>query len=111
MLKIDRSFINGLGSSHDDTIIVRSVIAMAHSLGLAALAEGVETLEQLAHLRELGCDEFQGFLAARPMPYESVNPEQSARLAASGATLPTLPQVAGRRPDQGCAGHEARASA
>ncbi len=86
MLKIDRSFINGLGSSHDDTIIVRSVIAMAHSLGLAALAEGVETLEQLAHLRELGCDEFQGFLAARPMPYESVNPEQSARLAASGAT-------------------------
>jgi diguanylate cyclase (GGDEF)-like protein len=86
VLKIDRSFIDGLGASHDDTIIVRSVIAMAHSLGLAALAEGVETLEQLAHLRELGCDEFQGFLAARPMPYESVRPEHSAHLASSGAT-------------------------
>jgi diguanylate cyclase (GGDEF)-like protein/PAS domain S-box-containing protein len=83
VLKIDRSFINGLGASRDDTIIVRSVIAMAHSLGLAALAEGVETLEQLARLRELDCDEFQGFLAARPMPFEHVYPDQHARLAPS----------------------------
>ena len=83
VLKIDRSFINGLGASHDDTIIVRSVIAMAHSLGLAALAEGVETVEQLTRLRELGCDEFQGFLAARPVPVDQVAPEQPARLVAT----------------------------
>jgi diguanylate cyclase (GGDEF)-like protein/PAS domain S-box-containing protein len=82
VLKIDRSFIDGLGASHDDTVIVRSVIAMAHSLGLAALAEGVETVEQLSRLRELGCDEFQGFLAARPVPVDQVAPEQPARLVA-----------------------------
>jgi diguanylate cyclase (GGDEF)-like protein/PAS domain S-box-containing protein len=85
VLKIDRSFISGLGASHDDTIIVRSVIAMAHSLGLAALAEGVETIEQLTRLRELGCDEFQGFLAARPVPVDQVAPEQPARLVAGTA--------------------------
>jgi EAL domain-containing protein (putative c-di-GMP-specific phosphodiesterase class I) len=86
VLKIDRSFISGLGASHDDTVIVRSVIAMAHSLGLAALAEGVETLEQLARLRDLGCDEFQGFLAARPMPVQEVRPEERAHLAAVAVT-------------------------
>ena len=45
-------------------------------------AEGVETIEQLSRLRELGCDDFQGFLAARPMPVTEVVPEQHARLGA-----------------------------
>jgi EAL domain-containing protein (putative c-di-GMP-specific phosphodiesterase class I) len=68
VLKVDRSFTEGLGVSRDSAVIVRSVVAMAHSLGLAALAEGVETDHQLALLREIGCDSFQGYLAGRPVP-------------------------------------------
>jgi EAL domain-containing protein (putative c-di-GMP-specific phosphodiesterase class I) len=66
-VKIDRSFISGLPSDADDLAITEAVIAMAHSLGLNVVAEGVETHEQLAALRRLGCDEAQGFLLGRPM--------------------------------------------
>jgi EAL domain-containing protein (putative c-di-GMP-specific phosphodiesterase class I) len=67
-VKIDRSFISGLPSDGEDTAITQAVIAMAHSLGLNVVAEGVETAEQLALLRKLGCDEAQGYLLGRPMP-------------------------------------------
>lgn len=67
-VKIDRSFIKGLPSDQDDTAITRAVIAMAHSLGLKVVAEGVETDEQLQLLRGLGCDQVQGYLLGRPMP-------------------------------------------
>jgi diguanylate cyclase (GGDEF)-like protein/PAS domain S-box-containing protein len=67
-VKIDRSFISGLPSDADDVAIIEAVIAMAHSLGLAVVAEGVETDEQLSALRRLGCDEAQGYLLGRPMP-------------------------------------------
>ena len=67
-VKIDRSFIHGLPGDQDDVIITQAVIAMAHSLGLSVVAEGVELESQLALLRELGCDEVQGYLFARPMP-------------------------------------------
>jgi diguanylate cyclase (GGDEF)-like protein len=60
-LKIDRSFVAGLGNDSDDTVITAAIVNMAHSLGLRALAEGVETEEQLASLQELGCDLAQGF--------------------------------------------------
>ena len=66
-VKIDRSFIHGLPSDADDLAITEAVIAMAHSLGLNVVAEGVETAEQLASLRALGCDEAQGFLLGRPV--------------------------------------------
>lgn len=67
-VKIDRSFIAGLPGDRDDVAITEAVIAMAHSLGLNVVAEGVETAEQLDTLRHLRCDEAQGYLLGRPMP-------------------------------------------
>jgi diguanylate cyclase (GGDEF)-like protein/PAS domain S-box-containing protein len=67
-VKIDRSFIRGLPGDTNDAAITQAVIAMAHSLGLAVVAEGVECETQLQTLREMGCDEVQGYLLGRPMP-------------------------------------------
>ena len=66
-LKIDRSFVTGIGTSEEDSAIVQAVIQLGHSLGLSVLAEGVETNAQLDVLRDLGCDEVQGFLMSRPV--------------------------------------------
>lgn len=68
-LKIDRSFVDGLGEQGNphDQEITRTVIVMAHSLGMSALAEGVETEAQLKALKEMGCDAVQGYLLGRPM--------------------------------------------
>lgn len=66
-IKIDRQFVTELPSSRDDQVIVRSVIELAHGLGLQVTAEGVETVEQLAALRALGCDLVQGYLLAHPL--------------------------------------------
>ncbi|CDF86142.1 motility regulator [Pseudomonas knackmussii B13] len=70
VLKIDRSFVDGLPHGEQDAMIARAIIAMAHSLNLMVIAEGVETQAQLDFLREHGCDEVQGFLFGRPMTAE-----------------------------------------
>jgi EAL domain-containing protein (putative c-di-GMP-specific phosphodiesterase class I) len=67
-LKIDRSFVHSLPDSADDMAIVAAVIAMGRSMRMCVVAEGVETDAQAAVLRELGCNEVQGYLLARPMP-------------------------------------------
>lgn len=67
-LKIDRSFVDGYGSDPEDTAIVNSIIELAHSLGLALTAEGVETEEQCARLCDRGCEHAQGFLFSPPVP-------------------------------------------
>ena len=67
-LKVDRSFIATVQSATDDAPIVSAIIAMAHSLGLTVVVEGVETKEQLAFLKQRGCDEYQGYLFSKPLP-------------------------------------------
>ena len=71
-LKVDRSFVNELGENSGEEIIVSSVIALAHSLNIGVVAEGVETAYQLSRLRELGCDEAQGNYFSVPVPHEEI---------------------------------------
>jgi len=67
-LKIDRSFVSRLGDDAADSAIVSAVMALGHALGLAVTAEGVETVDQLRILADLGCDAAQGYLFAKPIP-------------------------------------------
>jgi diguanylate cyclase (GGDEF)-like protein len=67
-LKIDRSFVRDLMSNPDDASIVKAIISLAHNLRLRVVAEGVETAEQLNFLRELGCDQYQGYFCSPALP-------------------------------------------
>jgi EAL domain-containing protein (putative c-di-GMP-specific phosphodiesterase class I) len=67
-LKIDRSFVAGIGRRGSDSAIVRMIIEMARTLGLTVVAEGVEERAQVAYLRQFGCHQAQGYLFAMPMP-------------------------------------------
>jgi EAL domain-containing protein (putative c-di-GMP-specific phosphodiesterase class I) len=71
-VKIDRCFVADLPSAHDSRLIVKTIVELAHGLGLVATAEGVETIEQLRCVRELGCDVVQGYLVAPPLDPENL---------------------------------------
>ena len=73
-LKVDKSFVDGLGRDPEATAIVAAVMGMAHALDLTVVAEGVETEAQAAALRNLGCDEAQGYLYARPQSARDLDP-------------------------------------
>jgi EAL domain-containing protein (putative c-di-GMP-specific phosphodiesterase class I) len=68
ILKIDKSFVDGLGAGSEDSAIVGATITLAHALGLVTTAEGVETAGQAKILADLGCDKAQGYLFCRPQP-------------------------------------------
>ena len=74
-IKVDRSFVSGLGIDPEDTTIVEAVVKLGHSLGLLVVAEGVETPLQLARLREISCDHGQGYVFGRPRPAELIESE------------------------------------
>lgn len=71
-LKIDLGFITNMTSKPDDLSIVSTIISLGHSLNLKVIAEGVETEEQAALLRELKCDEIQGFLYSKPLTFHEM---------------------------------------
>jgi diguanylate cyclase (GGDEF)-like protein/PAS domain S-box-containing protein len=71
-LKIDRSFVMGMADNAQDATIVRSTVALAHGLGLNVIAEGVETAELLAMLKEMGCDQAQGYHLSHPLPLDAL---------------------------------------
>ncbi|MES2960295.1 MAG: EAL domain-containing protein [Pseudomonadota bacterium] len=101
-LKIDRSFVADLGVSGDAMAVVDAVIRLAHALGLSVVAEGVETERQRDILQTLGCDEFQGYLFARPMDAERLSlwasGEESTRLFVEKRAAPREPAPAPSEP-------------
>lgn len=82
-LKIDRSFVSGLSESRSDQAIVQAILGMAKGLSMRTVAEGVETEEQLAFLREAGCSQGQGFWFAKPMPLSELIGHLRERLSAA----------------------------
>ena len=94
-LKIDRDFVAGLLSDQEDQAIVTAIINLAHTLGVVAVAEGVENIDQVRRLRELGCDLGQGYHFGRPLPPDDLTarsawppppPGPATQAAAAGAT-------------------------
>ena len=98
-LKIDRAFINELQHQSEDATIVSAIVALAQSLDLKVVAEGVETAEQQAFLTGLGCHTLQGYLLGKPVPPEKVEqlpdfalePEQKKGVLSSPALSAALP--------------------
>jgi EAL domain-containing protein (putative c-di-GMP-specific phosphodiesterase class I) len=82
-MKVDLSFISTMMTSRDSEVIVRTIIDMAHNLGLRTAAEGVENSATLEHLVALDCDIAQGYFIAQPMPSDQVTPFLAAYPAAS----------------------------
>jgi diguanylate cyclase (GGDEF)-like protein/PAS domain S-box-containing protein len=87
-LKIDRSFIKDMPGSVSDATMVSAIIAMAHSLKLSVVAEGVERLEQLEFLKDKDCDLIQGYLVSRPQAAESLTPLLGRRLGTATGNGP-----------------------
>jgi EAL domain-containing protein (putative c-di-GMP-specific phosphodiesterase class I)/GGDEF domain-containing protein len=86
-IKIDRAFVSNIIANPNDAAIVRAVVSMAHSLGMAVIAEGVETDAQLGYLRGIGCEEMQGYFFSRPIPEAAF-----ATMLAEGRCIPAAPE-------------------
>ncbi len=73
-IKIDQSFVRDMSGDNDSVAIVRAVAGLGRNLGMSTTAEGVETDQQLEHLRDEGCSEVQGYLFSRPLPASELLP-------------------------------------
>jgi EAL domain-containing protein (putative c-di-GMP-specific phosphodiesterase class I) len=98
VLKIDRSFVDGIGRDVRDAAIIQGIIALAGSIGLQVTAEGVETAEQAICLKRLGCDQAQGYYYARPLPTAEITPllARSCPLAGESGNIVAFPERGGR---------------
>ena len=95
-IKIDRSFVRDLAENSEDRAIATAIISMGKALGLTVVAEGVETTDQDAFLREHACDELQGFLFSKPVP-----PDDITLLLRSHISSPSLqPELPSAKPEQ-----------
>jgi diguanylate cyclase (GGDEF)-like protein/PAS domain S-box-containing protein len=99
-LKIDRSFVTDITTSRDGSSVVSAIIALAHSLNLEVIAEGVETEEQLEFLREKGCDLVQGFYFSKPLPYKEIKRLLKKGLLSPQEKAPKAGRAQGRRRGQ-----------
>ncbi|MGK0274326.1 MAG: diguanylate cyclase (GGDEF)-like protein [Ilumatobacter sp.] len=97
-LKIDRAFVSGIADNANDRSLVRSIIAMAGALGLDIVGEGVETVQQLKMLRQLGADKAQGYLISHPVPAEAMRSTIAALESLS--QWEAFDDVLGDRPDR-----------
>lgn len=77
-IKIDRAFVQGLGEQGTESSLIRTIVAMAHSMDLDLVAEGVETVQQLQSLRDMGCDKAQGYLISHPVPADAMRSTMAA---------------------------------
>ncbi|HEX9652211.1 MAG TPA: EAL domain-containing protein [bacterium] len=93
ILKIDRSFVNGLHDFHDDWAITSTIISLAHRLNLQVLAEGVENADQIAYLRSLKCDMIQGYFISRPLPADYIAKVLKSNNLSRIMLTPTTPKV------------------
>lgn len=93
LIKIDTSFVKDVNSNPDNAAIVNAIIAMARSLKLEIIAEGVETVEQLRFLFDTGCPEVQGFLFSRPLPAEEASALLAREKNGTGVGLPICRRV------------------
>jgi EAL domain-containing protein (putative c-di-GMP-specific phosphodiesterase class I) len=89
-IKIDKSFVRGIGTGTSSDAIVKAIIALSRSLGKAVTAEGVETEGQLSFLRQHGCNEVQGFLLAQPVPASEIQCLVPGRNSLPVRLAPTL---------------------
>ena len=87
-IKIDRSFVRDVVTNQHDSAIVQGIISMAHHLGLVVVAEGIEDEQQRDFLVAHGCDVFQGFLFARPMPFDKLQAYLRQRAAQGAVDMP-----------------------
>ncbi|MDB5793506.1 MAG: signaling protein [Massilia sp.] len=99
-LKIDKSFVSELADNPDDQAIAMAVISLGHKLNLRVIAEGVETEQQRAFLRENECDEMQGYLFSRPVPADEIEAMFDRQIAGLAALAQPAPAVAESMPDE-----------
>jgi diguanylate cyclase (GGDEF)-like protein len=99
IVKVDQSFVSGMGENERTESLLKGILGLCRSLGLLAVAEGVETEAQLARLRRLGCPEGQGYLFARPMPAHAFQALLVSNAATNGVSSTPLPRSVSMAPE------------